>query len=113
MGWVSGAWKTVQEQGKPAAERVVRQFPKRFQEVRGTVASMSKKVHDSIESMDLEQKRTLLTELWRVRKSLDLMTLLNPDVLQALTGLDTSGLKSLIAQATHLSETVTSRIHGK
>jgi len=112
MGWVHNAWKTVQEEGRPAAERLVKQFPKRFQDMKTTVAGLNKRAHDSIDAMDLEQKKNLLIEIWRVRKSLDLMTLLKPEVLQSLTGMDTSGLKALESQATKLSDFVTQKIHS-
>lgn len=106
MSWVHDAWKTVQDQGKPAAERLVRQFPKRFQGMKQQVAALSKRVHDKIADLDLEQKRAIVVELWRMRKSLDLLTLLRPEVLQSLTGLDTSGLASLEEQVKGLMSVV-------
>ena len=113
MTWVQGAWKTVQEQGKPAAEKIVRQWPKRFQAVKQQVADLSKQTHEKLVAMDLEQKKNLALELWRVRKSLDLMTLLRPDVLQSLTGLDTSGLAVLENQVQKLISTVQGQIGKK
>jgi len=112
MGWVHSAWKTVQEEGRPAAERLVQQWPKRFQDVKTSLAGLNKKAHDSIAAMNLEQKKNLLVELWRVRKSLDMMTLMKPEVLQSLTGIDTSGLKALEVQATKLTDFVSQKIHG-
>jgi hypothetical protein len=110
MSWVHDAWKTVQDQGRPAAERLVRQFPKRFQAVKQQVADLSKTVHSKIAAMDLEQKRNLVVELWRVRKSLDLMTLLNPDLLHELTGLDTAGLASMETQVQRMTMLVQAQI---
>ena len=112
MGWVHDAWNTVQKEGKPAAERIAKQWPKRFQDIKTTVGSLNKKAHDTIDSMNLEQKKQMLLELWRVRKSLDLLTLLNPDVLHAVTGLDTTGLKSLEEQATNLTTFVSKKVHS-
>jgi hypothetical protein len=110
MSWVHNAWKTVQEQGRPAAERIVRQWPKRFQAVKQQVADLSKTVHEKISAMDLEQKKNLIVELWRVRKSLDLMTLLQPELLHSLTGLDTVGLASLENQVQRLTAAVRAQI---
>ena len=110
MSWVQDAWKTVQTQGKPAAERIVRQFPKRFKTVKQQVADLSKTVHDRIAAMDLEQKKNLAVERWKVRKSLDLMTLLQPEVLQSLTGLDPNDLSSLERQAQRLTALVQAQI---
>jgi hypothetical protein len=106
MSWIHDAWKTVQDQGKPAAEKLVRQFPKRFQDMKQQVATMSKRVHDKVVQFDVEQKRTMVIELWRMRKSLDLLTLLRPEVLQSLTGLDTSGLAALEDQVKGLMNLV-------
>ncbi len=111
MSWVHDAWKTVQDQGRPAAARIVKQWPQRFRAVKQTVADLTKTVHDRIAAMDLEQKRQVALELWRVRKSLDLMTLLEPDVLHSLTGLDTTGLASLEKQVGSLSAVVQGQIH--
>jgi hypothetical protein len=112
MSWVHDAWKTVQEQGRPAAERLVRQWPKRFQSVKQQVADLSKTVRDKVVAMDLEQKRNLVVELWRVRKSLDLMTLLQPELLHSLTGLDTSALASLETQVQRMTSVVQAQINA-
>ena len=113
MGWVHDAWKTVQEEGRPAAERIVKEWPKRFQDIKATVGELNKKAHDKVDAMNLEQKKQMLLELWRVRKSLDLLTLLKPDVLHSVTGLDTSGLKALEDQAASLTSVVSAKIHNR
>lgn len=113
MSWVHDAWKTVQEQGRPAAEKMVRQWPKRFQGMKQQVGELCKRAHDKVVEMDLEQKKNLLTELWRMRKSLDLLTLLQPEVLHSLTGLDTSGLASLESQVKNVTAVVQSQIDPK
>lgn len=111
MGWVHDAWKTVQEKGRPAAEQFVRQWPKRFQSVKKEVADLTKTVHDKVAAMDLEQKKNVALELWRVRKSLDLMALLDPSVLHSLTGLDTATVASMESQVQHLIAVVQAEIH--
>ena len=113
MSWVHDAWKTVQDQGKPAAERFVRQWPKRFQDVKKQVGELSKRTHDRVTEMDLEQKKNLAIELWRMRKSLDLLTLLSPEVLHSLTGLDTTGLGALESQIKNMIAVVQSQIDVK
>jgi len=111
MGWVHSAWQTVQKEGKPAAEKIAKQFPERFKAVRATVENLSTKVHRGIDSMNLEQKRNTLVQIWRVRKSLDLMALLSPEMLQELTGLDTTGLRALEDQTAKMAAVVTAKIH--
>jgi hypothetical protein len=110
MSWVSGAWKTVQEKGRPAAEGFVRQWPKRFQAVKKEVADLNKTVHDKVASMDLEGKKNVALELWRVRKSLDLMALLDPNVLHSLTGLDTAAVSSMEKQVASMITVVQAQI---
>jgi len=110
MSWVHDAWKTVQEQGRPAAEQLVKEFPKRFQDVKKQVGDLSKRTREKIIAMDLEQKKNLAIELWRMRKSLDLLTLLRPEVLQSLTGLDTSGLAALETQVQNMIAIVQAQI---
>ena len=113
MSWVHDAWKTVQEQGRPAAEKLVRQWPKRFQGLKQQVADLSKRAHDKVLEMDLEQKKNLITELWRMRKSLDLLTLLQPEVLHSLTGMDTTALANLEVQVKNITAIVQSQIDPK
>jgi len=113
MGWVQGAWKTVQEKGKAGADQIAKQIPKKFQEVKSAVADVNKKVHDKIDSMNLQQKKDMLVELWRIRKSVDIMMLLKPEVLHTVTGLDTTGLKSLITTVTNLQSMVQKRIDAR
>ena len=71
---------------------------------------LSKKVRDTIDAMNLEQKRATLEQIWRVRKSLDMMALLSPEMLQELTGLDTSTLRSMEDQAVKMTDMVTLKI---
>jgi hypothetical protein len=110
MGWVHDAWKTVQEKGRPAAEQFVRQWPKRFQSVKKEVTDLTKTVHDKVAAMDLEQKKNIALELWRVRKSLDMMALLDPSVLHSLTGLDTATVASMEKQVQTMITVVQSQI---
>lgn len=110
MNWVQGAWKTVQEKGRPAAEQFVRQWPKRFQSVKKEVADLGKTVHDKVAAMDLEQKKNVALELWRVRKSLDMMALLDPSVLHSLTGLDVAAVESMEKQVQSMIGVVQAQI---
>lgn len=110
MSWVHGAWKTVQEQGRPAVERMAKEWPQRFRAIKQQVADLTKTIHERITAMDLAQKRDMALELWRVRRSLDMMTLLKPDVLHSLTGLDTAGLTSLETQVQKMSDFVHSQM---
>ncbi|MGV3614866.1 MAG: hypothetical protein ACO1SV_05985 [Fimbriimonas sp.] len=92
------AWKRVQSEGPAAAERLVRATPERFKKVKARVGELSKLTADWADEKRLEERKNLVMELWRVRGSLDLMSLLNPDVLEQLTGIDGKTLRHLRAQ---------------
>lgn len=92
------AWKRVQSEGPAAAERLVRATPERFKKVKGRVMELSKATREWADERRLDEKKNLALELWRVRGSLDLMSLLNPDVLEQLTGIDGKTLRNLRAQ---------------
>lgn len=92
------AWKRVQAEGPAAAEKLIRSTPERFRRVKGQVGDLTKDVQVWARDRKLEEKKNLALELWRVRGSLDLMALLNPDILEQLTGIDGKTLRSLRSQ---------------
>jgi hypothetical protein len=98
IAFFQNAWKRVQSEGPAAAERIVRAAPERFRKVRGRVQELTKLTREWADEKRLEERKNLVLELWRVRGSLDLMSLLNPDVLESLTGIDAKTLRQLRAQ---------------
>ncbi|AIE86138.1 hypothetical protein [Fimbriimonas ginsengisoli] len=96
--WLRTQWQRVQNEGRPAAERVVRQFPERFKNMRSQIARISKLASDFSDDHHLTEKKELLVELWRVRGSVNLLALLSPDMLHQLTGMDTKTLTTLQSQ---------------
>lgn len=99
LGWLQQQWKRVEDSGRPMAERIVREFPARFKDMEAQVAnataSVAKYSQNFSDDHHLDQKKTLLLELWRVRGSLNLLSLLSPEMLHQLTGMDTKTLQSL------------------
>lgn len=98
LGWLQTQWTRVQKEGRPAAERVVRQFPGRFRDIKAQVVRMTEVAGQMAEPQRFAEKRELLMELWRVRGSLNLLALCSPDLIHQITGLDTSDVASLEAQ---------------
>ena len=88
------AWKKTLEAGRPLAERIAREAPETFRVARRQAATLVARAQKYAASGDLEQKRALAVELWRVRGSLDLMSLLNPQTLHML-GIDVPDLTKL------------------
>lgn len=93
LAFARAAWTNVQKQTSAATES----WPKRIREIRNNITGLADKVNDFAKT-DLPQRKALALELWRVHDSIDFLTLINPDVLQTLTGLDLHGLQNMTAQ---------------
>ena len=90
------AWAKTVEAGKPLAERIAREAPERFRLARKQATVLLLRAEKYAKSGDLEQKRALAVELWRVRGSLDLMAMLSPQTLKSF-GIDVPDLTKLRA----------------
>lgn len=99
LGWMQAQWERVQREGRPAAERALRSAPAQFRRLRETVPALTKRVQAKVAAMNLDERRAMLLELWRVRGSLNLMALADPTLLESLTGIDAKTLRQLQAQA--------------
>jgi hypothetical protein len=66
--------------------------------MKGQVTRVTKMAGQFSSDHKLEEKKTLLLELWRVRGSLNLLALLSPDMLHQLTGLDMKTLNAMQTQ---------------
>ncbi len=88
------AWKKTVEAGRPYAVRIAREAPERFQLAQKQATLLVAKAQKIVASGDLQHKQALAAELWRVRGSLDLMALLDPQTLR-LFGIDVPSLTKL------------------
>ena len=102
MSWLRSAWSSVEKQGRPAAEKAIKEMPKFFSGLPKRVTQMTDKAAKVYKDMKLEDKKAFVLELWRVRQSLNLMALLDPEVLQNLTGIDAKVLKTAMDTANKL-----------
>jgi hypothetical protein len=102
LSWFRSAWTKVQKEGRVAAEQIVRETPETFKALPKKVASMTHRAAEVYQGMKLEDKKEFVVELWRVRQSLNLMALLDPQVLEQLTGIDAKVLKTATANANRL-----------
>lgn len=90
------AWARTVEAGRPYAQRIAREAPERFLAAKRQATALLAQAQHYANSSDLKQKRALAAELWRVRGSLDLMSLLDPQTLH-LFGIDVPDLAKLRA----------------
>ncbi len=98
LSWLKSTWTRVQKEGAPAAERVIRQFPAQFKAVPKRVGDLVTTVDANWSSMRVEERKQLMVELWKIRHSVDLMSMLSPDVLEQLIGVDKKTLARLQTQ---------------
>lgn len=90
------AYRKTLEAGKPLAERIAKEAPERFRVAQKQATALVSRAQKYAASGDVQQKKTLALELWRVRGSLDLMSLLDPQTLHML-GIDVPNLTKLRA----------------
>ena len=90
------AWKKTVEAGRPLAQRIAREAPERFRLARKQAEALVLQAQKYAAGMDLEHKKAIAAELWRVRGSLDLMALLDPQTLR-MFGIDVPDLARLRA----------------
>ncbi len=109
VAWMEGAWSSAQKQGKPAAEKLIRNFPDRFKSIPKQIRELNKKYARSIGEVKLEERKAMLQELWRVRQSVNLMALLDSGVLEQITGIDSKMLKSAQQQVATLTRQLTGK----
>lgn len=106
LAWLHHAWNVVQQEGAPAAERVIQEAPKKFKAVRKNLEGLSKKVAQFADGHHLQEKKALLLEFWRIRDSVNIMALLNPDTLETLTGIDHKEFQAMQAQLARVQKTL-------
>jgi len=102
MSWLKQTWAAAQKQGAPIAEAAVRKYRLEFRQIPVRVRAITSAMARKYASMHLQEKEALLAELWRVRSSLDLMALLDPDLLHQLTGIDARALASMQTSVSRL-----------
>jgi hypothetical protein len=101
--WLQNAWVSAQKQGRPAAEAVIREFPERFRAMPKRAAELQKRYGKTLASLKLEEKKSMLLELWRIRQGLNLMALIDSGLLEQLTGIDSKLLRSAQQQVATLT----------
>jgi hypothetical protein len=88
------AWKKTIDAGRPLAQQIARETPERFRIAKNQALSLVRQAEKFANSTDLQHKKEIAAELWRVRGSLDLMALLDPQTLK-MFGIDVPDLTKL------------------
>ena len=103
LAWLRRTGLTDSSVGRGAAERLVKAMPRRFAGLADQVKGFQKGFADALKPGAATKERlALAAQLWKLRGSLDLLSLLGPRMLHDLTGLDLktlTGLRTQIAGA--------------
>ena len=59
--------------------------------------AQSNQLRKRVEDAKLDEKRALIQEFWRIRKSVDFLALMDEEVLEAVTGLDRATVSRISA----------------
>lgn len=90
IDWAVGMWNRAQKEGKPFAEKTIKQAPSYYTGIQTSLTDFARRVEKGDIAKTIEDKKKLVSELWRMRSAINLMSLLDPGVLKQLTGIDTS-----------------------
>ena len=89
IDWAVGLWKRAEKEGKPFAEKTIKKAPDYYKGIQKSLTDFAKRVEKGDIAKTMDEKKSLITELWRMRSAINLMSLLDPEVLKQLTGVDT------------------------
>ena len=85
---IKAGWSRVIQEGRPAAERLVKLAPEKYKDIKIQIGHFTEKLAKTPEVKAFQDKKDLVLELWRIRASLDLLALLDSDNLKAITGME-------------------------
>ena len=80
------------------ADRLARHYAGELQKIRREVSFLVSMASDKARDLGLQERLNVALELWRVRASLDLLALANPETLHELTGMTLPDLSRLRKQ---------------
>lgn len=100
------SWSLVSKDGPKALNAAKLHWPDQVRRVKDEVSTLQSKCDKGVSQLGLTEKVALVGELWRVRSSINLLALLDPQMLHNVTGLDPKALDNLRKQA----ETLRTRV---
>jgi hypothetical protein len=89
------AYQELKKHGQPMAEKLLKSAGKAYSDIPKQLQSFSKRVMAAKSIKDLGDTMGVVLELWKLRSAVDVLALANPQVVQALTGLDPDRVKTL------------------
>lgn len=89
------AWSEIEKRGKPYAQELVSATPKYYASAQKSLEKFAKKVQKGELGESMLEKKRILLELWNLRSSINVLSLLNPQTLKQLTGYEVPELEKM------------------
>ena len=85
--------KQIETKGKPMAEMLVKKTPEYYKSIQQSLNEVANKIQKGDYGRTLKEKKEFVLEIWKMRGAINVMALLEPDVLQKLTGVSPERFK--------------------
>jgi hypothetical protein len=85
----------VQTEGKPLAEKLVKAAPGYYKQTSEKIAELAKEADKIDLGKEGNEKKKLMLELWKLRTSVNVLSLLDAGVLKNVIGMDPSGITKM------------------
>lgn len=101
-------------EGKPVAENLVRTAPQHYKSISASVKAFSKQAGIDLSGAEqglesIKERKELLLQFWRLRTSLNVAMLVDPDLLRNVTGIDQLTLVTAIKDFDRVSAAINKR----
>lgn len=102
------------KEGKPVAENLVRTAPQHYKALTASVKAFSKQAGIDLSGAErgiesIKERKELLLQFWRLRTSLNVAMLVDPDLLRNVTGIDQLTLVTVIKDFDRVSAAINKR----
>lgn len=102
------------KEGKPVAENLVRTAPQHYRSLAASVKAFSKQAGLDLSEAEkglesLKERKELLLQFWRLRTSLNVAMLVDPDLLRNVTGIEQLTLVTAIKDFDRVSAAINKR----
>ena len=85
--------KQIETKGKPMAEMLVKKTPEYYKSIQQSLNEVANKIQKGDYGRTIKEKKEFVLEIWKMRGAINVMALLEPDVLQKLTGVSPERFK--------------------
>lgn len=107
-------YEFLMKEGKPVAENLVRTAPQHYKSLTASVKAFSKQAGLDLSEAEkglesLKERKELLLQFWRLRTSLNVAMLVDPDLLRNVTGIEQLTLVTAVKDFDRVSAAINKR----